>query len=365
MKKKILFIGVTEYNLNSDNPHLQKKFEGLSEEVEVFLIARGRPLYKSAYHSTFYLIPHRLIYVPVAFFLGCYMCIIKKVDVIICQGPLTEGLIGVALKFLWRKELIIEIHGDWREGPFINKKRFFAGFLKKITPLIAGLSFRSANKVRAVAEYFARELRGRYPDKKYFIFPTYSDLDLFFMENSEVNFKKYICTVAVLSPIKSINTLIESFYKVHAQFADFKLVIVGDGPSMGALKVQVKNLGIGDGVIFTGKLSTSEARDIIKDCFVFVLPSLSEGLPRVIIEAMALRKPIIASRVGGIPEIVHEGETGFLIEPENPQSLTEKLLILLNDPERAGAMGDEGHKFARENFSNEKYISNYISMIYS
>ena len=363
--KRVLFIGITEYDLENSNSHLQKKFEGLSTGMNVFVIARsknGLIHRKTIWNSEFYLIGNRLIFLPLAFFAGIYICFFKKIDTIVCQGPLTEGFIGTILKVLWRKELIVEIHGDWREGPFINKQRLFAPLLRRVTPYIASISFRSADKIRSVAEYFLSELRSKYPNKKYFVFPTYSDLNIFLNEKN-IEFKKYILTVAVLSPIKNIEILIEAFVQIHIKFPEFRLMIVGSGPSLESLKHKAKSAKLDRSVIFAGKMSQQEVKDVMKDCYVFVLPSLSEGLPRVLLEAMALSKPVIASRVGGIPEIVKDGVNGFLIEPKDEMVLIDRLVMLLENESLARKLGKEGRKFVESNFSNKKYVQNYIDMV--
>ena len=116
-----------------------------------------------------------------------------------------------------------------------------------------------------MAEYFIKDLRNKYPNKKYFIFPTYSDLSIYLSEE-KARFKRYICTVAVLSPIKNIETLIEALHKVRKRAPEFKLVIVGDGPSRGGLEQLVNKLSLLDSVIFTGKsLRSSDLSQSIKD----------------------------------------------------------------------------------------------------
>ena len=363
-KKGVLFIGVTNYNLNESNPHLAKKFEGLSDNFRIYSIARGKPLYKYIWNSNFYLVRYRPIFLPAALLLGCYICVTKKVDTIVCQSPLTEGLIGVMLKFIFRKELIVEIHGDWREGPFLNKKRHFTPILRKIVPFIGAWSLGKASKIRTLTCISRDEIKYRFPGKQYFVFPTFTDLDVFLAEK-DTSFQSYILTVAVLSPIKSIETLIDAFGRVRSEFPEFKLVIVGDGPSLENLKLKVKNEKLEDAVIFTGRLSLNEVKEAMKDCYVFVLPSLSEGFGRVLIEAMALSKPVVATNVGGIPEIVKDGVNGFLFEPKDIESLSRKLNMLLSDQKLACDMGAEGRIFVENNFSNEKYIKNFISIINS
>jgi glycosyltransferase involved in cell wall biosynthesis len=118
-----------------------------------------------------------------------------------------------------------------------------------------------------------------------------------------------------------------------------------------------------DRVEFKGKLSLEETKNIMKDCYCLVLPSLSEGLPRVLLEAQALSKPLIASEVGGIPELIEDGQTGFLFEVGNSNELAEKLKILIKNRDLAIKIGRIGKNFVAKNFSNEKYMENYIQMI--
>lgn len=362
--KRVLFISISEYNPKGSNIHLAKKFEGLSKHIRVFLIGRGKNSASNVWNSNFYLVRSRMFYFPAAILAGSYLCLFKKIDTIVCQSPLTEGLAGVFLKVLFRKELIIEIHGDWREGPFINKKRLFAPILRKMVPYIGRFSLSRADKVRTLTRLVGHEVRDEFPGKKYFAFPTFTDIDIF-LEEKKATLQKYICTAAVLSPIKNIETLIEAFAKIHSKFSDFKLFIIGSGLTGQKLRVMSYELRVPDRVVFTGQLSQGELKNIMKDCYAFALPSLSEGFGRVFIEAMALGKPVIGSNVGGVPEIIRDGENGFLIEPKDASMLAEKLEYLLSNPETAKKMGEAGQKFVRENFSNEKYIRNYVEMIYS
>jgi glycosyltransferase involved in cell wall biosynthesis len=103
----------------------------------------------------------------------------------------------------------------------------------------------------------------------------------------------------------------------------------------------------------------------MKECYCLVVPSVSEGLPRVILEALALANPVIASRVGGIPELIEDGKNGFLFKAGDSDELAEKLKTLLNNKTLAVEMGRRGRNLVGEKFSNEKYLANYIRMINS
>ncbi len=360
--KNVLFISITKYEKGESTQHLEKKFEGLSKGINVFVIGRGKSFPKYIWGCYFYLIRSRFIYLPAAIVLGSYLCLTKKVDTIVCQGPLTEGIVGAFLKIVFRKELIIEIHGDWRKVPFLTRNRLPFPLLRKIVPRLGMWTLGQADKIRTITFISQGEIRPHFPNKKYFVFPAFTDIDVFLGEKN-VSFKNYVAAIAVLSPIKNIETLIGAFSRIHKQFPNFKLVIGGDGPSKKSLELLAYSSGLSGNVIFTGKLSLNEVREVMRDCYAFALPSLNEGFGRVFIEAMALGKPVIAPRVGGVSEVVRDGENGFLIEPKDVDALFLKLAYLIDNPDHAIRMGEAGQRFVRKNFSNEKYIKNYIDMI--
>ena len=339
--KKVLFIGVTKYNLEKD-VHLKKKFEGLSRGVKPYILAKGRFCRQNVWGAEFYLLPPSFFWI-LAPKLAFLLCLIKKIDVIVCQGPLLEGLLGTILKRLLRKELIVEIHGDWKEGPFLSKKRRLEFIQRKFTPLLAKISFKNADKIRGVASSLIDEAKKIAPDKKYFIFPTFTDL-YDFLNEKDTTFGNYILFVGRADEVKGVKYLIEAFSKIKQDFPDFNLVLVGEG-------------------LPEGKLSLAETRNKMKNCYCLVVPSLSEGLPRVIMEAQALGKPVIASNVGGIPDLIKDGQNGFLFRVGDSNELAEKLRILLKNQKMAQEMGQRGRGFIKEKFSNEKYIASYIEVI--
>jgi glycosyltransferase involved in cell wall biosynthesis len=101
----------------------------------------------------------------------------------------------------------------------------------------------------------------------------------------------------------------------------------------------------------------------MKNCLALILPSLTEGLPRVVIETQMLGKPVIASRVGGIPEIIADGETGFLVEPQDWQALARAMLKIIENPALAERMGSAAQTRVREKFNCQNYYTAYHAMI--
>ncbi|MDI6591319.1 MAG: glycosyltransferase family 4 protein [Patescibacteria group bacterium] len=361
--KRVLFIGVTNYNLvdSKFQFHLRKKFGRLSQEIIPYVLAKGKPFHKKIWETEFYLLSPKFFW-PLSFPLVFYLCFIKKIDTIICQSPLIEGFLGSILKKILKKELIVEIHGDWEEGPFLARKRRLEFLERKIVPVMAKFSLKSADKIRAISNFTKRKAFKISGPKPYFIFPTFTDIDLF-LEEKETKFDNFILFVGALEKVKGVEYLIDAFSKIEKEFPDFKLVIVGDGSERKNLELLTSNLKLQNKVEFKGRLSLKETKEIMKNCYCLVLPSLSEGLPRVLMEAMALGKPVIGSNIGGTPDLIKDSQNGFLFEPKNVEQLAEKIKILLENKELAIEMGKKGREFVKKNFSNEKYIKNYISMI--
>jgi glycosyltransferase involved in cell wall biosynthesis len=359
--KKALFLGVTNFDFQNSETlqHLKKKYECLNRHLDTYVLAKGKPFYTEKWGTSFYLLPNSIFWI-IAPALAFYLCITKRIDVIIAQSPLIEGVVSAFLKMLLRKKLIVEIHGDWKQGPFLSRKRRFAFLQKKLIPFLAKISFNNADKIRSVAEYLTREAKKIAPNKKYFIFPTFTDLDSFLAE-TDLKFENVLLSAGQLAQVKGMDILIEAFAMVKS---DFKLVIAGEGPERKNLESKIKELGLENKIELKGRLPLNEVKNIMKNCYCFVLASLSEGLPRVLMEAMSLKKPLIASRVGGIPDLIRDGENGFTFEPGNINQLADKLKMLIRNKDLAISMGQKGRLLVQQKYSNENYIKGYVSMIY-
>lgn len=148
--------------------------------------------------------------------------------------------------------------------------------------------------------------------------------------------------VAHLSPEKGHNALLKAVHILQDAFPDVRLVIVGDGQLRQELESRVDLLGLKGQVTFTGFRTDSDA--LMKQFDIFCMPSLSEGLSSAILSAMANGLPVVSTSVGGIPELVVDGETGFLVPPERPELLADALKKLMVDASlrrRFGAAGRE------------------------
>ena len=134
---------------------------------------------------------------------------------------------------------------------------------------------------------------------------------------------------------------------------DAYFVCVGKGKLKGSLEKMAQRLGLSHRVKFTG--FRYDMLEILKSCDLFVLPSLWEGQGVVLMEAMAMKKPLVASKVGGVVDVVEDGKTGILVPPRDPDSLAKAIETLLNDPKLMKSMGEAGYRRVKKHFNDAQF----------
>ncbi len=166
--------------------------------------------------------------------------------------------------------------------------------------------------------------------------------------------------VARLEAEKGHPTLLDAWPQVLERFSDATLLIIGEGSREAALREQAAALGISHSVIFTGRRDDVPA--VTKSLDVAVLPSYREAQGLTILEAMALSRPVIASNVGGIPEMIEDGKTGLLVPPHDPASLADAIVRLLVDHPLADTLGRAGHDLVHARFCVELMVQTVESI---
>ena len=171
---------------------------------------------------------------------------------------------------------------------------------------------------------------------------------------------KVILHVARLVEKKGTKYLIEAFSNVYQEYKEVKLVIIGDGPLAPQLKQMVKDLNLKSEVVFLGALPHKEVLEWMQKADIFSLPSItakngdSEGLGMVFLEAALYNVPSVATKHGGIPEVVLDKKTGLLVEEKNSKELANALLTLLKDEKLRENLGDRANKMVKEKFDINK-----------
>lgn len=160
-------------------------------------------------------------------------------------------------------------------------------------------------------------------------------------------------SIGRLSPEKGFPGLMEALEKALAQGLDAQLILIGDGPLRGVLEKRANRTDLRDRIVFKGALPEGETLSEIANCDVLVVSSLMEGLPVVLIEALALAKPVIAPNVAGIPELIADGETGLLFRPGDWDHLAEKIQLLAANANQWRKMGTAGRARVEMEFDVE------------
>ncbi len=163
--------------------------------------------------------------------------------------------------------------------------------------------------------------------------------------------------VGRLSAEKDVATLIHAASIVVREYPAFRLEIAGDGPCSSELECLVARIGLGDHVRLLGEVR--DVPNLLGRASLFVLPSLTEGISLTLLEAMARGLPVVATRVGGNPEVVDEGRTGLLVPERSPAELAGAILRLLRDPEMGRRMGLEGRHRVEQYFDVRRMVAQY------
>jgi sugar transferase (PEP-CTERM/EpsH1 system associated) len=163
--------------------------------------------------------------------------------------------------------------------------------------------------------------------------------------------------VGRLEPEKDQRTLLRAFRIVLSACPDVRLIIVGEGGKLRDLQQTAASLGITAHVHFLGL--QEDVKNLLPHLDVFALPSLNEGLPLALLEAMACGRPVIATAVGEIPRVIHEGVTGLMVPPDDPTALAASIRAILDRPEWGVEMGRSARQLVQETFSLSLTIRQY------
>ena len=254
---------------------------------------------------------------------------------------------------------------------------FFRVFDKKIPALLTLQSgnvkmpkflfkriHRAPDRIQAISKYTARRAKN-FGAKNIDIIPNGINLSDF-RNNLDCSFEraanhKIIC-VAYLFPKKGIKYLLRAMPCILERFSDAKLVLVGDGPERKNLEQAADNLGIKKYIEFKEKLNFEQTKQELLSAEVFVLPSVFEGQGIVILEAQASLVPVVASNIGGIPDIVKNNKTGILVEPKNPKLISDAVIKLFSDKDFAEYLADNA--FQKLQKYDWKIISKKVNNLY-
>lgn len=238
---------------------------------------------------------------------------------------------------------------------------------------IGKLTLRAADRVIALTPTQAKMLKDLGADpRRMVVIPLWMDMNQVnpladaekFRDIYKLGDRRIVLFIGRLLPIKGLQYLIEA-----AKYAETRpaIVIIGDeGPgypgTKRALEEQVRTLGLDKDIIFTGSFPKEDLAAAYKAADLFVLPSLAEGLPLVLLEAMAFKKCVIATKVPGNIDVIKDGWNGVLVEPKNPRELAEKIDLLLTDSALRERLGAQARRDIELNYSSSKILSEIVGL---
>jgi glycosyltransferase involved in cell wall biosynthesis len=367
-EKRLKILHIADWHPSRENPtggifvreHIRTS--ALYEDVCVLVTGDGAKL--KVFSPLFKLIPEdyedgiptfRLFHKKLPTGLLSYL-IYTKCTILACERLLKEGIradiihahefnAGVPAVMLGRKWGIPVVISEHWSG-------FATGKLNRVKFIKARYAFEKADVVCPVSENLRKHIEKAGIKASFRVIPNAVDVSLFHPSDPPRarGGRKALLCVAQLTPIKGIPHLFEALLLLRKKRDDFTLHIVGDGPNRKEYEEMVKSLGLNEVVRFYGLQPKKKVAEFMRQADLFVLPSLWENLPCVLIEAMASGLPIVSTNVGGIPEIVDE-ETGVLVPPKNPEKLSEAINYVLDNLENFPA--EKTVKRARERYSYE------------
>ena len=350
-----------------------KKFQALASLGEIFVIALSQGLKWQRFNQAahFCLIPRLPLrplrywfFLKASYLIALWLVCQRGAKIFVSQSPY-DGYVAAWVKktaalFGQRVFLIVESHGDFEKFP---KTQNF------LTRAVVSFTIRQADAFRAISQATADQLRQRGAKKPIVQFPAWPDIDVFLKAGLMAKmapFEPLIVFAGTLIPAKGVDYLIKALTIVSRQFPEMKLALIGpetDKNYVAELRALVKKLGLEEKVLFVGQLSQAGLAEWFSRAKIFVLPSLSEGLGRVIFEAMAAGVPVIGSNVGGIPDLIKDGQTGWLVPPADDKALAEKIIWLLTHYQKAEQVADQARQSVQHIFSPEKYVAGYKKLI--
>jgi glycosyltransferase involved in cell wall biosynthesis len=272
-------------------------------------------------------------------------------------GRLAALLSGVPVK-------IISLHDNYRKDLRLERR------------IVNKILLKATDKIVAVSESIRKDIikYDGIDSSKILVIPNGIDTERFNPEGNFADIRKgfsikesdiVLGFVGRVVPTKGLEYLIDALPFLKKEFKNIKLLITGEGSTMERLKKKAKENNVHDSIIFTGK--RRDIPDILSCTDIFVMPSVAEGLPNALLEAMAMGKPIVATEVGGIPEVIKNRHSGFLVPPRNPEALATAIKDLISNEQLAAKMGQAARHIVLDNFSiwsiAQKWQTLYLSIL--
>jgi glycosyltransferase involved in cell wall biosynthesis len=349
MRRRLLMVGRTRYALPL-SPSLERKFDALEQELEVRVLA-SRAAGTNGADRRFRLVDPVPVLDGPAFYAALPFRVARELrssrpDAVLVQGAQETALVllGRALARVPAK-VIADLHGD----PAAPTRLYGSPLRRALAPLadrLGSTAIRRADAVRTLSP-FTTEIVRSHGVEPAGVFPAFMDLDAFLERPpAPLPGRPTALFVGVLERYKAVEVLAEAWNAVAGRLPDAQLRLVGRGTLTDVAERLRDDLP--DSVRWAPSLATEEVSRALDDATALVLPSRSEGLPRIGVEAFCRGRAIVGARAGGIPDLVVDEENGLLVPSDDAGSLADALVRLLSDRPLAERLGAAARRTADE-----------------
>ena len=364
--KNVLFIAPTTYQLPlSEN--LKKKFITLSEvcNVSVLAFANNKTVLNETY-GNFYLnkkISNRFInyfrIIQISIFTTYKIVKKEKIDIVCFQDPVSSFFSILFLKARGADvKIIVETHGDFIETLSLEKNLLLPRLYKKLFYIMAKYSIGKSNIIRAVSSSTEKQVLDIDSSKSIVRFPAWVDFkDFKNVEPGSFSKDKFnILFIGSVTDRKKPHMIIEAIQIINDE--SYHLSIVGPTPNEKyflELKDVIEKSGLQNQVSFTGAVDRESVKEYYSTSNLMILPSISEGLARVIFESQVASCPVLVTDAPGMGDIVIDGQTGYVFESNNIDSLIAKIVYIKNNYEEVSLVAKNAKEFILSNFSEDNF----------
>ena len=364
--KNVLFIAPTTYQLPL-NENLKKKFITLSEvcNVSVLAFANSKTFFNETY-GNFYLnkkIKNRLInyfrIIQISIFTTHKIIKKENIDIVCFQDPVSSFFSILFLKVRRAEvKIIVETHGDFIETLSLEKNLVLPRLYKKLFYIMAKYSIGKSNIIRAVSSSTEQQVLDIDSSKSVVRFPAWIDFkDFQNIEPKPLSKDKFnILFIGSVTDRKKPHMIIEAIQRINDK--SYNLSIVGPAPNekyFKELKDLIDKSDLQNQVSLIGPVDRESVKDYYSTSNLMILPSISEGLARVIFESQVAMCPVLVTDAPGMSDIVIDGQTGYVFESNNLDSLSLKIEYIKNNYEEASLVAKNAKGFILSNYSEDNF----------
>ena len=310
---------------------------------------------------------NRLAFVRDAVSIGSRLCREHCPDVISTQDPFASGLAGYLLKRRFGIPLSLQFAGDMVDNPYWRRERWIYPLMNAVAHWL----IRRADTFRVVSVKEKQKLMGMgVPEERIWNLGWITDFSRFLNADGAAIRKRYLSGRASKLVLfagrlvlqKDLPNLIRAIPLVLCQHPETLFLLVGSGSEEMSARRLAEVLGVADAVAFAGEAPYKQMPGYFAACDLFVLPSVYEGNARVLAEAAASAKPVVATGVSGTQDTVIDGETGYIVPVGQPKALAEGIIRLLDDPARLAEMGCRAREYIQALYDEQRLLAGFAEL---